>query len=705
MKLLKIGLALLGSLFPLLAVAEIFTPFENNGSVALLTDMFGSLVSNQGDSAGAFGDMFLILNNAILSLAGVFASWSLITSITDTANHGAINGTSAQSKFWYPLRLVTFTALIVPMKAGFCFIQVFVMWGILQGEGLADALWSNWVKTGSTKVIVANPSVAMLARHAFMIQVCQEASKDVKARTPQEIMDTFPYYQMVDTDGDGRMIYNSLYRYEGCGTVDFSKDGTPQTIGQDVTKVATDWFNFNVPETTAIKTAHIKGTQEMLAAFQPIAAKIVNREKQEPKATMAELTTGFSAAYKDAVTKYQSTVLAASKDISAKAVKDATTDEGWYTAGLYTLKLARIQNALSTAIGDIPAIEGPKLPQSPLDNYANTLELAKIILGRSAETRRSGISGLGDGSSVSESNTGAVGRFLASAVTGLDLQTLEYNDQNPLLFAESLGDRLFTSSEVMVGALVAASILEAGVNSLTPVESNVVGAITPLVTTFIVLFAVLGFTLQYLIVNVPAITFMFTSFWFHIVVFETLLAAPLLFAIQLGSKDETGMVGSARQSMLLLVRVMFYPFLMIAGLICAQVISQLFLQGFVNPLFAKSLLANMDGAIGLKAFFEFIAGTIILCIVYLGILKKAYSLINILPDNILEFLGSRGQLGQHGAEGAQALQTGTLAVSQNLHSIAGSAGKVAGARVGTKASKANDGVKEMGGELAKKQLE
>jgi len=676
---IKFGFLILASLIPSLVVAQdVYTPVAGNGSVSLLSDMYGSLVNGTG--SGAFGDMFLILNNAILAMAGLFGGWSLLSSIVDTANHGSINGQNQLSKFWYPIRMVLFTAFIIPIQSGFCLIQVILMWGILQGEGLADLLWQNWIQTGSTKVIVNNPSVSMLAKNVFLIQVCQEASALDNSKSSPEALVSMPVLDPTDTDGQGTMIFNSSYRMAGCGKINFNQNGTPSTIAQDPKNALFNHNNWVDPDNSGIKASHIGATQKMLEDFRPLAKKVANYDSTTMD--FKTLSTEFSTVFNSAISNYQDTVRLSAEAPSTTAIKNSTSSEGWFTAGLYTLRLAKIQNSISTAIGLIPSIEGPMSTPYAFDNYLEAVGRAEGIINLNPDAKKSGISGLASNSSGVDSTGGVVGRFVSSAVTGLDLSTLEYNDKNPLLFAESLGDRLFTTSEVLTTGLVAASLAETAVSSLTPIKSNVVSSISPLLTTFIVMFGIMGFTFQYLIVNLPAMTFVFTSFWFHVVVFETLLAAPLLFAIQLGSKDESGLVGGARQSMLLLVRVIFYPFLMIAGLICAQVISQLFLQGFVNPIFAKSLLANMDGASGFKALFGFIGATIILCIVYLGILKKAYSLINLLPDNILEFLGNRGTLSTHGESGSQALQTGTLAVSQNLGSIANAGSKLGGAKMG-----------------------
>ncbi len=136
---------------PLFAMAQSFTPPETDVSLRYLTSIFG-MVPGALSGAGSqiMGTMFSVFNSAVLSLGGIIVTYILIVSTMNTAHDGEVMG-KKWSSIWIPLRSALGVGLLLPKATGYCFIQVFVMWVVVQGIGAADSIWNaalNYLNKG-----------------------------------------------------------------------------------------------------------------------------------------------------------------------------------------------------------------------------------------------------------------------------------------------------------------------------------------------------------------------------------------------------------------------------------------------------------------------------------------------------------------------------------------------------------------------------
>lgn len=120
-----------------------FTPPESDASVKLLGKIFG-LVDGvlYGTGSQMIGEVFGMFNAAILVLGAIVLIYTTIMSITNTANEGQYLGQRWNS-IWIPVRSVVGVALLIPKASGYCAIQIFVMWVVIQGVGAADLIWNS----------------------------------------------------------------------------------------------------------------------------------------------------------------------------------------------------------------------------------------------------------------------------------------------------------------------------------------------------------------------------------------------------------------------------------------------------------------------------------------------------------------------------------------------------------------------------------
>src|SRR5262245_34253399 len=141
----RIALGILSLLFPVIAFAAsnaggsyTFAPPPSDVSVIFLSNIFGIVDGVlHGTGSQIMGTMFGVFNSAVVAIGGVVIMYTLIVSTMNTAQEGQMLG-QKWSSIWIPLRSTLGLALLIPKASGYCLMQIFVMWVILQGVGAAD---------------------------------------------------------------------------------------------------------------------------------------------------------------------------------------------------------------------------------------------------------------------------------------------------------------------------------------------------------------------------------------------------------------------------------------------------------------------------------------------------------------------------------------------------------------------------------------
>ncbi|MBS0359586.1 MAG: DotA/TraY family protein, partial [Proteobacteria bacterium] len=119
-----------------------FRPPATDMSVVFLGNLFGIVDGIlHGTSSQIMGAMFSVFNAAILSLGGILLMYTLIIGTLNTAHKGEALGEKWHT-MWVPIRSAMAVALLIPKASGYCLMQIFVMWVVVQGVGAADKTWN-----------------------------------------------------------------------------------------------------------------------------------------------------------------------------------------------------------------------------------------------------------------------------------------------------------------------------------------------------------------------------------------------------------------------------------------------------------------------------------------------------------------------------------------------------------------------------------
>lgn len=120
-----------------------FTPPQTDLAVSFLGDIFGVVTGVlHGTGGQIFGTMFGIFNAAVLSFGSIIVMYTLFVGTLYTAHEGKALGEKWGS-LWVPIRTVIGIGAMIPQATGYSFIQIFIMWLVVQGVGAADSIWNG----------------------------------------------------------------------------------------------------------------------------------------------------------------------------------------------------------------------------------------------------------------------------------------------------------------------------------------------------------------------------------------------------------------------------------------------------------------------------------------------------------------------------------------------------------------------------------
>ena len=168
--------------FPLLAMAASttgtsalsLTPPPSDYSVIFLGNLFGIVDGVlHGTGSQIMGAIFTVFNSAVLALGGIVIMYTLIVGTMNTAHEGEMLG-HKWSSIWIPVRSTAGLALLIPKASGYCLMQIFVMWVVVQGVGAADKVWAaalDYLNRGGVIIQTSiNPATSMAADGSKLAQ-------------------------------------------------------------------------------------------------------------------------------------------------------------------------------------------------------------------------------------------------------------------------------------------------------------------------------------------------------------------------------------------------------------------------------------------------------------------------------------------------------------------------------------------------------
>lgn len=120
----------------------LFTPSVTDRSIIYLGQLFGSIGTVlQGNGGQLLSYVFVVFNLGIWIIAGAYVIYTTLFTVVNAAHEGEFMGRKMHTMV--PVRVVAGVAALLPKFSGYSFIQVLVMWVVVQGVGFADSVWNS----------------------------------------------------------------------------------------------------------------------------------------------------------------------------------------------------------------------------------------------------------------------------------------------------------------------------------------------------------------------------------------------------------------------------------------------------------------------------------------------------------------------------------------------------------------------------------
>lgn len=632
-----------------------------------------------GGVVGAF-------NAAVLFIGGIIVAYTLIAGTVNTAKDGEMLGRQWSST-WLPIRIAMGSALIMPIFGGFCAIQVIVLWLALQGAGLANYVWGQFADSAATTsnnggyipVNMSKPAYG-LALNMFRNNVCTAANNKYIANEGRDSCSIMGIgsctpYAFKDTPGTLTSVTFHNFTYaEGdqfyCGHIQYGLKLAATAAKQRAS--GGEGYGPASREGLAsyaasIEAEQLTALQQMQNDLKPWADAFVQELESEnpPSFSPQEKIKAAAAAYAQKVEDK-----AKSEFSSALSASNLTADikkDGWFFAGGYYMKLVNMQDAINAGLRNEPKIGSPPNPQRTDAERQVKEAFAKLDVQILQNAPGSVRSGVGNASENDNGNAGVgegkVSEFmdkLGEEMGTDDSMWSVFSDttSNPIIVAKSIGDKLnvVATSIFSIGVLAAIVLSVSALgNSLGAAGGMTIGAAA---VSFAITIWFMSVLFSVFIPMTPFIIWASVIFAYMIMVLEAIVASPL-WAVAHLYPDGDGIVGRAGQGYMLVLGLLIRPSLMIVGMVCGLVII-VPMGVFLNTTFASVFSLSVDGS----GPITWIAKHALYGAMLLTVVKKSFSLIHIIPDQVLTWMGTNitTQFGQYAGEGEQIARGGSKAV-------------------------------------------
>jgi len=643
------------SFLPTLAfgAASIFDVAPTDKSMQYLGMVFGSVPGLPIQSTGnpLFSQMINIFNQVVFALGILVVIYTSIIGTINTAQEGEVLG-----KGWHPVlvpaRVGIGIYLLLPSATGYNWIQITVMWFIVQGVGAANALWEKVIQfnnaggnmhADSRQVDLQNSMSAVSA--IFTADVCMEKLNQLMVSDPA-MYSLFGDYITVFRIGD-QIMWGRARQGAGeaplCGAVSLPSVGDGLINGNGG---ASD------PSVEARKNIFANAIMQAKDELLPAADEALSNN-----GTTANLSSSFTSAARALQRAAQnvSSTFSSLSQINQQAVLN-----GWIHAGSYYFQLIQNTgggfgipvnlgatglnaNQLNTILGPTAGAQTLSSINSTSSNYIqnamNNISTPSTPSSQGLQLNAPNVS-----SGNAQSILSAIfGGLFETLINDLNKQmTTGGVNQDPLASMAQFGSTLALTTELTFWAAlglvflvwIGASIMSC-MQPLGHAMDFLMAFVMPVAMIIISLLWVAGLTLGLYVPLIPYLVFTFGAIGWIILVIEAMLGASLIaLTFIVPSEDEIGKAGHA---LVILLGLFLRPALMVLGFILA--IQLLYVAiSMLNFGFWATLMASTGGASGV-GMFGMVAVLLMYAAIATGIVHEAFSLIYLLPNKVLRWMG------------------------------------------------------------------
>lgn len=678
MKRFYLLLAVMASVLGYTDMAHAFDLFAPPDTDWLMKNIMTPMFDPDQSPFGAVSEVFLA---GVLTFGGILAGYTMLVGTMNTAHDGEALG-KRWSTLWVPIRTTLGVAMILPIKSGFCAIQLIIVWLATQGIGIADQAWNAFaadpLKGSVYGAPIIEPKLAVAYKQILINSACITAAQQsyqqmkndssIVAGLAQFFGGQEPNFTITPTANVvgykfGDSNHEILDRM--CGSVAINPPETVDTTVDLSVNGASNWItkaNQSLVDINEIRSVLYSANSTLATAFMQSAitqGKLIATDTSYSAKTL-------STEMKSAINTYTNGLTSAANTQFSTAVnKNAITsmqEDGFVSAGAWFMRIMKAQDTVNEEFTNVPTAAQPTTSWSVSDfmiNFIATDVKATMLKAQNMGSMAYSMTKSGIQTDATQDSVGFEGFITETFVNSGSLFTLGDNNdhlnQNPIAAAMGIGNK-------MVGGVATAWIAIGAVflGGASVFSGSVIGKIfgadsvmRNMATMFAPILAVITFTILvpalFMSTYLPLMPFIIwtgTVIGWLVLVVEALFAGPL-WAVAHLAPDADSVVGKQGQGYMLILSLVLRPILMVIGFVVAM--SLMVPAGmFVNYFFTFAVSGS--GSNVLTQLFISIASCFIYCVILNNIIKKLLSIIHSLPDAILQWIGGGGSqiLGQYG---------------------------------------------------------
>lgn len=623
-------------------------------SMDLLGRIFGDYFAWNTGQMTPLSQMFLTLNTCLWSISVILIIWASVVATVETSHSGEFMG-KLHTK-WMPIRFVTGIAGVAPLAGGFCLAQVLMYYAAAVGVGAANMVSHHGlqaiIESAANQPIVSSVALSKdsTLQSLLKAQVCAVAyNSQYYTSDGQPLADGVPpafashagEVARADAAIEGIPVVDYRYSYGGTGNYDYAQDycggvTIPAGAGGEV-----DGTLGSLLSQADVRRAHATALSQMAADLWPISRALYYENKKPDPAALAGIRNRYNATVQNVVT---STVTRNSQTMQEILSSNGMTDQrhSWIELGFVFNKLTKVHREIHDAINVVP--EPLPALATPNDTAASRavygLSLANAFISQSDPSQRSAESAE---SAESGGKLELLMRKIEFCAIQKALQAFTGGSEDLLTGMTNFGYATLTALFAGLGLILAAGGL---LGILSTAAGNAILAWSTLLLLGPLAFA---FMCAFYLPMLPMIYWWGGIISWVIVVIEGFVAAPLWMVAHMELGEDSGMGQRSEHGYLFLLNLLFRPVLMVIGLVAgwlaSNALGELLKYGIQQWYFSgsgntSSIPVIGTGLAGITQFF----GVIIL-FGYLGLitLKHCYSLVTVMPDQVLGWIGRTAQ--------------------------------------------------------------
>ncbi len=623
------------------AVPTLFQVAGSDQSVQYLSMIFGHISGYFENENHLMGNLFSIFTTAILVLGLGLVIFNIVISLTKTSSEGEAMG-HHWSSVWIPVRTLLGLILLLPNEQGYTKIQMFLFWAIFNCIGAANSLWNVVIQAYTEGISINQPTpvnenLLDFTKGVFTSLVCMEYINT--QLSPLEYPTNWSPVEMYLQGQDIIFGLPTDNDYPLCGKIHI----------RDFARFASVYRQY-IPNPAMIEYAQM----EAVAGFQD---SLANPVSEAVYLSPSSWTLGKNIFEQAASTFNVAMTALANSSTNINQVARGAIDDGWILAGAYYYKLVSAQVS-PNFVNLLPIQQGPNLEK--YGRFANGAGLQYIVtqmadryiqLIETSSSKQGGPLDLKLAPSNLDSNAKQGWDKTFGKMKGVMTNFTRYlstNSPDPIYSMAKVGSDIMIAVEVIWIVLM---ILVMSIDLLAytglcfqgagPIFMGFINLISPALSAIFLLLWTSGAAFAIYLPLIPYLVYTFAGLTWFFEVIEGIVCAPLVALMLLfPSEDEWGHAG---HSFMIYLGILLRPPLMILGFVAGTKFLVVAIK-FLNYGFAATVNSQLTG-IGLFS-------SMMILVIYVGLVlsmvNEAFSLIYVLPEKTLRWIGGHGMGGVEG---------------------------------------------------------